>query len=596
MSGVDVVAQTTQPRSSISAYAVVAALVTARVAVAWGRNAEWSPLVVLALVGQDAIVASAAVAVEAAANRFGWNRPLLSIAFWLLVVYTAINVVIARVLPTPLTLAMIGATGAPLLDSVRTYLTASSISALLLVVIVATVAARVIQGAGGLRLRIAGGLLVLAVAGTAAQSRVETWGLHRNAVVTLIGSARSPSISHPSTEDWRALSPSGSPALDVTALRGTAKGLNVLIIGLESTAAQYLQSYGAADAVTPRLDELANQALIFDAAYAASPDSIRSLFSIACARYPAFDTPPDAFAATPCGSLTEALKALGYHTALFHSGRFSYLGMNAVIQNRGIDLLEDAGHIGGNHESSFGVDEPATVERMLSWIDGLPSGESFVMTYLPVAGHHPYATNTPGAFGTATDFDRYRSALHEGDTSIGVLIDGLKTRGLFDKTMVVVYGDHGQAFGQHPGNVGHTFSLYEENVRVPLFIALPVGTQTQIRSDVEASLIDVLPTLFELLGLEPDSRHQGRTLLDGSPGPVFFFADSGANLAGLRDGRWKFIHDLDTGRSRLFDLDRDPAEQSDLSMVDQPRVNLYTSAVTSWASSQKAGLLRADRP
>src|SRR5690606_18550312 len=153
--------------------------------------------------------------------------------------------------------------------------------------------------------------------------------------------------------------------------------------------------------------------------------------------------------------------------ALFHSGRFAYLGMTGVIQDRGFGTLEDAGHIGGNHESSFGVDEPAAVARILSWIDARAPGSRLALTYMPIAGHHPYAFPGPGAFGASTDLERYRSALHDGDAAIGVLIDGLKSRGLFDETMFVVYGDHGQAFGQHPGNVGHTFYLYEENVRVP---------------------------------------------------------------------------------------------------------------------------------
>jgi hypothetical protein len=72
--------------------------------------------------------------------------------------------------------------------------------------------------------------------------------------------------------------------------------------------------------------------------------------------------------------------------ALFHSGRFGYLGMEDVIRNRGYSTLEDAGNIGGNHNSSFGVDEPSTVVRVLQWIDSLPAGGSFFVSYLPIAG------------------------------------------------------------------------------------------------------------------------------------------------------------------------------------------------------------------
>ena len=73
-----------------------------------------------------------------------------------------------------------------------------------------------------------------------------------------------------------------------------------------------------------------------------------------------------------------------------------YLGMEGIVKGRGFETLEDAGAIGGRVNSSFGVDEPAAVERILGWIDSLPKGQPFFITYLPVAGHHPYATPEPG--------------------------------------------------------------------------------------------------------------------------------------------------------------------------------------------------------
>ena len=99
------------------------------------------------------------------------------------------------------------------------------------------------------------------------------------------------------------------------------------------------------------------------------PESIKELFATLCSRYPAFDVPPEIFRDVPCASLAAILKKAGYRTSLFHSGRFMYLGMDAVIRDRGFDLLEDAGAIGGRVNSSFGVDEASTVDRMLGWID-----------------------------------------------------------------------------------------------------------------------------------------------------------------------------------------------------------------------------------
>src|SRR5262249_29401306 len=160
-------------------------------------------------------------------------------------------------------------------------------------------------------------------------------------------------------------------------------------------------------------------------------------------------------------------------TGLFHSGRLDYLGMDEALKNRGYDTLEDAGDVGGEHESSFGIDEPSVVRRILRWIDELPAGRRFLVRYLPIAGHHPYQTPKRGPFRGGRDVDRYRNALHYADEALGQLIDGLRSRGLDGDTLFVITGDHGQAFGQHDGNFGHTLFLYEENVRVPLLLVAP---------------------------------------------------------------------------------------------------------------------------
>src|SRR5207249_7216098 len=97
-------------------------------------------------------------------------------------------------------------------------------------------------------------------------------------------------------------------------------------------------------------------------------------------------------------SLASLLAGAGYETALFHSGRFMYLGMKELLSQSGFARLEDAGDIGGNRNSSFGIDETATVRRVLRWIDSLPRGRRFLVAYLPIAGHHPYASVERGPF------------------------------------------------------------------------------------------------------------------------------------------------------------------------------------------------------
>src|SRR5262249_17174919 len=203
-----------------------------------------------------------------------------------------------------------------------------------------------------------------------------------------------------------------------------------------------------------------------------------------------FDAAAAAYAAMPCPSPAASLSRAGYATALFHSGRFMYLGMDAIVRNRGYHRLEDAGDIGGRRNSRFGVGGPAALARLFEWVGPPPPDQPFFVTYLPIAGHHPYETPEPGPFPERDEIGRYRNALHYADAALGTLIRGLEARGRRENTLWIVYGDHGEAFGQHEGNFGHTFQLFEENVHVPLLVSMPgiVGGTIRVRRIV--SLID----------------------------------------------------------------------------------------------------------
>src|SRR5262249_61086579 len=117
---------------------------------------------------------------------------------------------------------------------------------------------------------------------------------------------------------------------------------------------------------------------------------MKGLFSVLCSRCPAFDTQAEDYARVRTPAIAQVLANAGYRTALFHSGRFDYLGMNHVVQRRGFEMLADAGNISGNFNSSFGADEPQTVKATLAWIDSQPCNKPFLLHYLPIAGQHPH--------------------------------------------------------------------------------------------------------------------------------------------------------------------------------------------------------------
>ncbi|HEV2691191.1 MAG TPA: sulfatase [Bryobacteraceae bacterium] len=574
-------------------------LLLAKVAVVWGHGTSITGWSVVAYAWQDVLVGLAFVVLGAALRKLGASPRIASGLYWAIVTYAAINIPVGRVVATPLTWPMIRAARGPLADSILRYVTATNV-ALVLSTLVAGVAfpfllQRVPRGLMNVAPSCA---LAIVLLGPLATSRVDTHGMDRNAVTALIESGLTRVSASTNPGDWRA-----SPFVDgrrgnedLSRFAGVAQGRNVMMISLESTAAQYLSFYGAKEEAMPNLSTLARRALVFENAYAVYPESIKGLFSVLCSIYPAFDSQPQAYEGVECRSVAKVLLDAGYRTAMFHSGRFGYLGMESIIRNRGYQTLEDAGDIGGSHNSSFGVDEPATVARMLRWIDALPRGQRFFLTYLPIAGHHPYATPDRGPFAGTDEIDQYRNALHYGDVSLGALMEGLRSRGLEENTVWVIYGDHGEAFGQHPGNYGHTFFLYDENVHVPFVIAAPGLMRGQERVGKVVSLVDIAPTILDLAGIPPPEKYQGRTMLDGAPRMALFFADYSLGILGLRDGPWKFVLEIESGRVKLFNMERDPREMSDVSSREEARASRYRQVVRDWSSAQKryvaAGLAR----
>jgi glucan phosphoethanolaminetransferase (alkaline phosphatase superfamily) len=571
--------------------------VLAKLVIVWGHAAPVTGWSLLAYVWQDVMVALVFGAFDIALQRIRGATRIVWAIYWAIAIYTAINIPVGRVVSTPLTRPMLRAARGPLADSMLVYLTATNI---LLVVSVLAAAAGLPWLMRRMPRQFARLAVVCAIAvvllGPMASSRAETRGMDRNVVTALIGTGLPHVAAGDGASEWRESRFEVDGTGDLLRFAGTAQGLNLVMVSLESTAAQYLSLYGGEYEVMPNLSALARRSLVFENAYAVYPESIKGLFSVLCSTYPAFDSRPEEYANLECRSVASVLGDAGYRTAMFHSGRFGYLGMESIIRHRGYQTLEDAGDIAGSHNSSFGVDEPATVARMLAWIDALPRGQHFFLTYLPIAGHHPYATPEPGPFAGTAEIDQYRNALDYGDASLGALIEGLRARGLEENTVWVIYGDHGEAFRQHEGNYGHTFFLYDENIHVPFLIAAPGLLRGQERVRKVVSLVDTAPTILDLMGIAPPKNYQGRTMLDAAPRMALFFADYSLGLLGLRDGRWKFVYEIGSGRAQLFDMQRDPREMSDVSAREAARASWYGHVVRGWCNAQKSYIARAAVP
>ena len=582
--------QTAEPGHALRGVCLLGVLLTARAAALVGHPLPLSPWSPFAYVWQDVLVALLFTAVDARLKRprVGWTL------YGALVFYIALNVPITRVLSSPLTWTMIRAARGPLADAILHYVTLSNVIALAMPVIAAVWLPRVL---GGRVIRmnalVAGAAILLVAIGPFAASRLDTSGLHRNAFGALIETSVTRVAARDAFDDWRAPPDPGSRTtdpgsrLDLTSFRGAMRGRNVVLVALESTSARRLGLYGGVPDPAPNLSRLAAQSIVFERAYAVYPESIKGLFATLCSRYPAFDTAPEIYAEVPCASLPGALKGAGYRTALFHSGRFMYLGMMSAIDRRGFEIMEDAGAIGGRVDSSFGVDDASTVSRVLQWIDTVDRRTPFFVTYLPVSGHNPYVATVPGPFRSDSDFWRYMNTLHESDAAFGALVDGLRQRRLLENTLFVVFGDHGEAFGEHPGNFAHSLFIHEENVRVPLVMAAPGAIEQTVRLSRIASVIDIAPTVLDLVGLPAQSLHQGASLLPAASRMALFYTDYSIGWLGLTDGCWKYLYEVDSRRSRLFDVCSDPGETVDRAAEHKSQVVAYRDRVIAWAGAQK---------
>ncbi|MCC6624572.1 MAG: sulfatase-like hydrolase/transferase [Deltaproteobacteria bacterium] len=519
------------------------------------------------------------------------------------VLWAAINVPVARLFSTPLTASMMSAVGGALADSALAYLGPGNVVGLLLPLVGFVVAARALQPR-----RVATALYALgatSLIGPLALASARTLGVHHNAVVALVVSAV-PSGAPPVAPEHDLDLPSAGPSLDLRELSGRARGMNVIVVVLESTGARYLPAWRPPDDPEtrdpmPNLARLVRHATLFDRIWTPYPESIKGLFAAQCGQYPRPETAALEHAAERLRArcLSTVLGEQGYATGLFHSGWFAYLGMRDIVRDRGFDVALDAEHIGGPARSSFGTDDRETARRLLAWLDTTPRDRPFYAVWMPIAGHHPYRApgDAPRPFVERSERDAYLNDLAVADAALGVLMAGVAERGLAGDTLWVVYGDHGQAFQQHPGNFAHTLFLYEENLHVPLALVLPDRSPTPAparRAPQRGTLVDLAPTVLDLLGLPADPLHDGRSLLWPTSPPAVAFTDHRALQVAVAHGDWKAI--LEGGRLELYDLATDPAEHKDKSLDEAARAERYRRYLGAWLDAQHRRFASRQRP
>jgi lipoteichoic acid synthase len=247
---------------------------------------------------------------------------------------------------------------------------------------------------------------------------------------------------------------------------------------------------------------------------------------------------------------------------------------------------------GFEQSNYFGYEDDIMLKPSEEWLKE-HGDKPFVAKYLTGTGHHEYLPPTRYGIEDFSDDDklnRYLNCIRYQDFFLKNLLDQYKELGLYENTVFVIYGDHGEGFGEH-GRYVHEDNPYEESLRVPLIIHAPGWFENSQRVEGLSNLTDVLPTVLDLLGYQvKNGEYPGYSLLRPLPEDrtlMFscFYKDK--CLASIR-GNEKYIYHYDNQPDELFDLSKDPLEKHNLVDERAKEVGERRYELLTWRSRMNA--------
>lgn len=388
---------------------------------------------------------------------------------------------------------------------------------------------------------------------------------------------------------------------------------HVLLVTLDTTRRDRLGPYrrpntSKSASISPNLDALAAQSIVYTRAVAASSWTLPSHASLFTGKFPtshgvrydpegtlrltaAIEGPGDwdAYRVNPLApdeaTLASTLREAGYRTGAVVAGPWM---KRAFGLDGGFDHYDDdeIGDVNGRLASSV----TAAALRFLEELEEEPAF-LFLNYFDP---HGPY--DAPAPFGGRDDdapAARYDGEVRYMDHHVGRLLDGLRRLGLYDDCLIVVTADHGELLGEH-GKMGHGASLFEEEVRVPFLVKYPRGEKPAGTTDEPVHHVDVLPLVLERVGIAAPAGIQGaprgvaKRPLIAEVYPLAFMSTEGGWRA-LYVGDKKFLWNS-RGRHALYDLAADPGEQTSLfDAREESARRLVTLAERLWSSLPAPG-------
>ncbi len=357
---------------------------------------------------------------------------------------------------------------------------------------------------------------------------------------------------------------------------GALSGWNVLLVSMDTVRRDRLHCYGRQEIETPIADALARRGIRFDQAVTPVPMTLPGHATMLTGL-----TPPnhgarvngmfylDEKVATLGGTLrTHGYRAGGFIAAFVLDRQFG-LG-------RGFDLYDDD-LSGGRRTFGFSYRErPAEKvnESAIAWLKKDLSKPFFMFVHY-FDPHWPY--DAPEPFQSKykdNDHGGYDAEIAYTDQQLGKLLGVLDELGVRDRTLVILTSDHGEGLEEHNEST-HSMLVYDTTLRVPLIFSGPAPVPHHRLVTRQVGLIDLMPTILDLLGLEIPSGLDGLSLLrPPDPGPRRLYIETlgskflhgWAPLVGVRRDDYKFVL---APQCELFDLRADPKELNNLFEADR---------------------------
>jgi arylsulfatase A-like enzyme len=381
----------------------------------------------------------------------------------------------------------------------------------------------------------------------------------------------------------------------VWATRPNAHRINVVLISFDTLRARSVSAYGCARETTPSLDQrIAARGVVFDDAMSTAPHTLASHLSLMTGVYPPVHggaTPARAPLDVRLGTLPQSLRAAGYETVAFTEDGWvlpltsDRRGFARYVEN------EDVRHLSGTIAATFG--------QAMEWFRAHHDLPFFLFLHTYEV-HSPYLPPPPydrmflapeiHDDPPATALLRYEEEARYADDTLAALLDELDALGLGTRTLVIVLADHGEEFYEH-GGAYHGLQLYGESIDIPLLMRLPGVVPEGQRIETAVSIVDVAPTILDLVGASPIPGADGvslmpllRVLPDALP-PRTLFAETG-----LRDRPGVQMVAARTARHHCITRPDEPFECYDRSADPGMWARLATSPDAPWVAEIVANI------